>query len=56
MDYPIATCYLFIVGTPSDKVKDVNVTYSPDPPQKNKNVTIYFSGNLSKICVCMQRE
>ncbi|XP_065915102.1 putative phosphatidylglycerol/phosphatidylinositol transfer protein DDB_G0282107 [Dysidea avara] len=43
---PQATCKLDSCGTSNDKVKDVHVTYSPHPPQVNKNVTIFFSGNL----------
>ncbi|XP_065914976.1 uncharacterized protein [Dysidea avara] len=43
-----ATCFIDLCGTSNDKVKDVHVTYSPHPPQRDKNVTIYFNGNLTE--------
>jgi len=41
--------FCIYIGSSNDKVKDLSVAYSPDPPIIDKDVTIFFSGNLSKI-------
>jgi len=36
------------VDTSINQLTNLKITYVPDPPELNKNVTIYFSGYLSK--------
>ncbi|XP_065914463.1 putative phosphatidylglycerol/phosphatidylinositol transfer protein 2 [Dysidea avara] len=43
-----AQCHHSSCGTSSDKIQNVTVSYAPDPPQANKNVTIHFMGTLTE--------